>query len=59
MEISDHQSSKSTQGPKAMADVLTKATEKIDALYHTKSAITGIETGLSDLDKMTAGLQRK
>jgi replicative DNA helicase len=44
-------------GPTNIKNVLMKAVEKIDELYHKGTAITGIPTGLSDLDKMTSGLQ--
>lgn len=44
-------------GPQTIKSVLVKAVERIDALYHSKEAITGLATGLSDLDEMTSGLQ--
>jgi replicative DNA helicase len=44
-------------GPITIKNVLMKAVEKIDELYHKGSAITGMPSGLSDLDKMTSGLQ--
>jgi replicative DNA helicase len=44
-------------GPTSIKSVLMKAVEKIDELYHKGSAITGMPTGLNDLDKMTSGLQ--
>jgi replicative DNA helicase len=44
-------------GPTNIKNVLMKAVEKIDELYHKGTAITVIPTGLSDLDKMTSGLQ--
>lgn len=31
--------------------------DKIDELYHQDGAITGLSTGFTDLDAMTAGLQ--
>jgi replicative DNA helicase len=37
--------------------VITKAIERIDELYQSDSAITGLSTGFSDIDMMTAGLQ--
>lgn len=46
-----------TTGPKEVNPLLTKAIERIDELYHSDSAITGLSTGYSDLDSMTAGLQ--
>ena len=44
-------------GPVAIGTLLAKATEKIDMLYHSGKAITGLSTGFSDLDKLTSGLQ--
>ncbi len=44
-------------GPESIKSILVKAVEKIDALYHNGDAITGLATGLSDLDAMTSGLQ--
>jgi len=45
-------------GPQMIKSVLSRAVERIDALYHSGDAITGLATGLSDLDEMTSGLQR-
>ncbi len=45
-------------GPEIIKTVLTRAVERIDALYHSGDSITGIPTGLTDLDEMTSGLQR-
>lgn len=44
-------------GPESIKSILVKAVEKIDALYHNGDAITGLATGLTDLDAMTSGLQ--
>lgn len=44
-------------GPEAMQSIVVRAVEKIDALFHQTSPITGLPTGLSDLDEMTSGLQ--
>lgn len=44
-------------GPQAINPILTKAIERIDELYHSDNAITGLSSGFADLDKMTAGLQ--
>ncbi|MCF7981848.1 MAG: replicative DNA helicase [Pseudomonadales bacterium] len=46
-----------TVGPKEVNPLLTRAIERIDELYHSENAITGLSTGYSDLDAMTAGLQ--
>lgn len=37
--------------------LLTVAVDRIDALYRSKSSITGVPTGFTDLDEMTSGLQ--
>ena len=44
-------------GPENIKSILVRAVEKIDALYHNGDSITGLATGLSDLDEMTSGLQ--
>lgn len=44
-------------GPVAISTLLSKVTEKIDMLYHSDKAITGLSTGFFDLDKLTSGLQ--
>lgn len=44
-------------GPESIKSILVKTVEKIDMLYHSPDAITGLATGLSDLDEMTSGLQ--
>ncbi|MFA6302283.1 MAG: replicative DNA helicase [Legionella sp.] len=44
-------------GPENIKSILVRAVEKIDVLYHSGDAITGLATGLSDLDEMTSGLQ--
>jgi len=44
-------------GPVRVDNLLKKAVEHIDRLYHSGSAITGISTGYKDLDDITSGLQ--
>ena len=44
-------------GPEAMKSVVVRAVERIDALFHQGSNITGLPTGLTDLDNLTSGLQ--
>lgn len=44
-------------GPEAIKSILVKAVERIDELYHSSDALTGLSTGLTDLDEMTSGLQ--
>lgn len=45
-------------GPAPIKQILVKAVDKIDALFHSGDAITGISTGLMDLDNLTSGLQK-
>lgn len=47
----------STGGPDSIRPLLTKAVERIDLLFQTKGAITGISTGFRDIDEITSGLQ--
>ena len=44
-------------GPESVRPLLTKAVERIDLLYQTKGALTGLSTGFRDLDEITTGLQ--
>lgn len=44
-------------GPESVRPLLTKAVERIDLLFQTKGAITGLSTGFRDLDDITSGLQ--
>ncbi len=44
-------------GPEKIAPLLQRTVEKVDFLRHNKGAITGVPTGFTDLDNMTAGLQ--
>lgn len=44
-------------GPESLNDILAATTSKIDQLYESGDAVTGIETGFKDLDDMTSGLQ--
>lgn len=45
-------------GPEVIKSILVRAVERIDALYHSGDSLTGISTGLKDLDELTSGLQR-
>lgn len=45
-------------GPRPINPILKAAVEKIDELFNTDEPLTGINTGFSDLNEMTAGLQR-
>jgi replicative DNA helicase len=51
------QGSRGRSGFASIKDLLTKAVDKIDELFHRDSPITGVATGFSDFDEMTAGLQ--
>ncbi len=45
-------------GPVIISTLLAKTTNRIDELYRSGNALTGISTGFTDLDRMTAGLQK-
>lgn len=45
------------EGPKPLKSYLAKTMDKIDTLFHSDSAITGMPTGYHDFDEMTSGLQ--
>ncbi len=51
------QGSRGKQGFTAVKDLLTLAVDRIDTLFQQDSHITGVPTGFSDLDEMTAGMQ--
>ena len=44
-------------GPVDIGTLLARATDRIDFLYHSNSTLTGISSGFTDFDQMTAGLQ--
>ena len=46
-----------TGGPVGLNDILAKAIDRIDTLFNSTDAITGLTTGFSDLDDKTSGLQ--
>ncbi|WP_339648898.1 replicative DNA helicase [Halopseudomonas pelagia] len=46
-----------TGGPESVNTLLTKAIDRIDTLFNSDGAITGLSTGFADLDEMTSGLQ--
>ena len=47
----------STGGPDSIRPLLTKAVERIDLLFQTKGAITGISTGFRDIDESPPGFR--
>ena len=44
-------------GPQPLAQILPKVIDRIDALFQSPNALTGLSTGFSDLDTKTNGLQ--
>lgn len=40
-----------------MQSLLTQAVDRIEELYESDQALTGVSTGFSDIDEMTSGLQ--
>ncbi|WP_242221970.1 replicative DNA helicase [Bacillus cereus group sp. BfR-BA-01380] len=47
-----------TKGFQNIKDVLVAAYDKIELLHNQKGEVTGIPTGFTELDRMTAGFQR-
>lgn len=45
-------------GPKAINPLLQSAVERIDELFRSEGALTGLPTGYKDLDEKTSGLQK-
>ncbi len=45
-------------GYEKIQDLLVKAVDRIDELYQSDNAYTGIPTGFDDFDNMTSGLQK-
>lgn len=45
-------------GPEPVKSVLVRAVERIDTLFHSNESITGLSTGLRDLDELTSGMQQ-
>lgn len=45
-------------GPQTVRALLAKTVDRIDELYRNPNAVTGVSTGFTDLDEMTAGLQK-
>ncbi len=46
------------EGPKSLKPLLKSALKRIDELYHSGGALTGLSTGFEELDQRTAGLQK-
>ena len=44
-------------GPQSVKPLLTKVINRIDELFQTKGALTGLSTGFREIDEMTQGLQ--
>ena len=45
-------------GPQLLKPLLAKALDRIDRLFQSEEAITGLSTGFTDLDDRTSGLQK-
>src|SRR3990167_8139404 len=54
-QIADNQ--QRGHGPVNIAELLAKATDRLDVLSQSKGGITGLSTGFADFDRLTAGLQ--
>src|SRR5690606_34600028 len=46
-----------TGGPVVLNEILAKAIDRIDTLFNSTEALTGLSTGFTDLDEKTSGLQ--
>ena len=51
------QGARGRRGFSALKDLLVKAVDRIDTLFHLDNPITGVPTGYSDFDERTSGLQ--
>lgn len=51
------QNRQQTSGPEAIQSVLGRTTDRIEELSTRAESITGVPTGFSDFDELTAGLQ--
>jgi replicative DNA helicase len=56
-QIAD-QGARGRKGFTGIKDLLVKAVDRIDYLFHQENAITGVSTGFDDFDDKTSGLQR-
>ena len=48
---------RNVKGYVSLKSILIDTFERIEALYESKGGVTGLPTGFTDLDRMTAGLQ--
>jgi replicative DNA helicase len=44
-------------GPQPISDLLTQAIHRVETLFSSPNAVTGLSTGYTDLDSMTSGFQ--
>lgn len=44
-------------GPQPISELLARAVDRVDTLFRSSQAITGVSTAYADLDEMTSGLQ--
>ena len=51
------QGARGRRGFSALKDLLAKAVDRIDMLFHLDNPITGVPTGYTDFDERTSGLQ--
>lgn len=51
------QGARGRRGFSALKDLLVKAVDRIDTLFHLDNPITGVPTGYTDFDDRTSGLQ--
>ncbi|MCB1736494.1 MAG: replicative DNA helicase [Gammaproteobacteria bacterium] len=51
------QTMRGKQGPEIIKRVLTRVVDKVEALFQSSSAVTGVPTGWDDFDDRTSGMQ--
>jgi replicative DNA helicase len=56
-EIAD-KGARGRRGFEPIKDLLVKAVDRIDTLFHQDNPITGVPTGFTDFDEKTSGLQK-
>ncbi|MBA59298.1 MAG: replicative DNA helicase [Gammaproteobacteria bacterium] len=54
-QISDDRPS--VGGPESVQPLLSRAVDRIDQLFQTKGALTGLSSGFKDIDEITSGFQ--
>lgn len=56
--IAERGSRNSKSGPQGISEVLSRTVDRIEKLFESDSPITGVQSGFTDFDKLTSGLQQ-